>query len=145
MYLDDSVPEMSVSTEDIPSFNVVCRRLESGNYTPVNQDYTSAILSDLLSEPSNKNYDMTVPVGAVGLRLAGLSSRDFCFPNWHVSYSSSEQWTFHPCWLGYIYPKLLNPTNLSGLSSNLGFTRDGGGKPGVFPNNHGLGPHKPWN
>ena len=28
---------MSVSTRDIPSFNVVCRPLESGNYTPVNQ------------------------------------------------------------------------------------------------------------
>ena len=27
---------------------------------------------------------------------------------------------------------LLNPTNLSGLNRNLGFTHDGGGKPGFF-------------
>ena len=34
--------------------------------------------------------------------------------------------------LNYMYPKLLNPTNLSGLNRNLGFTHDGGGKPGFF-------------
>jgi len=28
-----------------------------------------------------KIYDMTVPVGVVGRRSSGLSSRDFCFPN----------------------------------------------------------------
>ena len=37
-----------------------------------------------------------------------------------------------------VYPKLLNPTNFSGLNVNLGFTRDVREKPGFFRKITGL-------